>query len=406
MEPTPKQNHTYRPSRVVGNDTAGHELLKQFVLNRNIDEPYYSILIAMYSFLIIFGSTGNILVVLAVLRNKSMQTARNIFIVNLAISDLLLCLVTMPLTLIQVLSKFWPLGNSALLCKSIGALQGTSIFVSTISITAIALDRYHVIVGCPANNLQMLGAVIILSIIWLVALLCALPLYIYTSFVQYELNHTNLPYIHYCVEDWPEVPFLTGRVYYSIFSLTIQYFIPILVVSSAYLRIYFRLKKRIIVAQNISSVDDRIQQRRGRRTKRTNCLLISIALIFGISWLPLNFYNLYMDLYASMNDMKMTQTIYIIYAACHMVGMSSACSNPLLYGWLNSNFKKEFNEILCCRKSGDSSSASHKLKGVESSIVVKKKTYMHEQNGSKIKSELLKQNNNDDVQEFTLTTNI
>lgn len=56
-----------------------HYLIKQFSYNRNIDEPFYSILIALYSFLIILGSTGNILVVLAVLRNKQMQTARWIF---------------------------------------------------------------------------------------------------------------------------------------------------------------------------------------------------------------------------------------------------------------------------------------------------------------------------------------
>lgn len=32
------------------------------------------------------------------------------------------------------------------------------------------------------------------------------------------------------------------------------------------------------------------------------------------------------------------------------IGMSSACSNPMLYGWLNDNFRKEFNEILCRRR--------------------------------------------------------
>lgn len=53
-----------------------HYLIQQFSYNRNIDEPYYSILIALYSFLIIFGAAGNVLVVLAVLRNKQMQTAR------------------------------------------------------------------------------------------------------------------------------------------------------------------------------------------------------------------------------------------------------------------------------------------------------------------------------------------
>lgn len=40
-----------------------------------------------------------------------------------------------------------------------------------------------------------------------------------------------------------------------------------------------------------------------------------------------------------------TETMFIIYAVCHTTGMSSACANPLLYGWLNDNFRKEFCEI-------------------------------------------------------------
>jgi hypothetical protein len=53
-----------------------HYLIRDFLNNRNINEPFSTILIISYSFLIIFGATGNILVVLAVLRNKQMQTAR------------------------------------------------------------------------------------------------------------------------------------------------------------------------------------------------------------------------------------------------------------------------------------------------------------------------------------------
>lgn len=59
-------------------------------------------------------------------------------------TDLVLCLVTMPLTLVEILTKYWPLGKYAVLCKMIGTLQATTIFVSTISITSIALDRYQV----------------------------------------------------------------------------------------------------------------------------------------------------------------------------------------------------------------------------------------------------------------------
>lgn len=186
---------------------------------------------------------------------------------------------------------------------------------------------FQVIVGCPAkDNLQMLGAFLILTLIWFIAVLCSAPLFIYRSLIHYNINVTSVDFKHtisYCEEAWPELPFFDGRVYYSIFSLALQYFIPILVVTSAYMKIYFRLKKRFVITQNIPSIDERIQNRRGRRMKRTNCLLISIALIFGVSWLPLNFFNLYADL----NETKMTQNVYIIYAACHMAGMSSGKSS-------------------------------------------------------------------------------
>lgn len=120
------------------------DLINKFQRNRRVDDGAYYALIAMYSVLIVLGSSGNSMVVAAVIRQPAMRTARNVFIINLAISDLLLCLVTMPLTLVELLSQYWPLGDQPFLCKLVGTLQATSIFVSTISITAIALDRYQV----------------------------------------------------------------------------------------------------------------------------------------------------------------------------------------------------------------------------------------------------------------------
>lgn len=35
----------------------------------------------------------------------------------------------------------------------------------------------------------------------------------------------------------------------------------------------------------------------------------------------------------------------IIYAICHVTGMLSACANPVIYGYLNENFNREFKEI-------------------------------------------------------------
>lgn len=61
-------------------------LIEKFQRNRNIEDPAYHILIIMYSTLILFGAAGNSLVVIAVARKPIMRTARNMFIVNLAVS--------------------------------------------------------------------------------------------------------------------------------------------------------------------------------------------------------------------------------------------------------------------------------------------------------------------------------
>ncbi|KAH8361804.1 hypothetical protein KR200_000831, partial [Drosophila serrata] len=319
-------------------------LIDRYLSNRAVDSPWYHMLITMYGVLILFGALGNTLVVIAVVRKPIMRTARNLFILNLAISDLLLCLVTMPLTLMEILSKYWPYGSCSILCKTIAMLQALCIFVSTISITAIAFDRYQVIVYPTRDSLQFVGAVTILACIWVLALLLASPLFIYKEMINTEtpqlLQQIGLQdRIPYCIEDWPSS---NGRFYYSIFSLCVQYLVPILIVSVAYFGIYNKLRSRItVVAVQASSAQRKVE--RGRRMKRTNCLLISIAIIFGVSWLPLNFFNLYAD----MQRPVMTQKMLVAYAVCHMIGMSSACSNPLLYGWLNDNFRKEFQELLC-----------------------------------------------------------
>ncbi len=73
--------------------------------------PWRQLLIALYTVMIVVGSVGNLMVIYVVARNPSMRTARNVFVVNLAISDLMLCLITMPLTLIEILYVTWQFGN-------------------------------------------------------------------------------------------------------------------------------------------------------------------------------------------------------------------------------------------------------------------------------------------------------
>ena len=47
--------------------------------------------------------------------HQVMLTTRNIFIANLAVSDIFLCAFTMPLTLVDLVTKFWTLGEDQVL---------------------------------------------------------------------------------------------------------------------------------------------------------------------------------------------------------------------------------------------------------------------------------------------------
>lgn len=96
----------------------------------------------------------------------------------------------------------------------------------------------------------------------------------------------------------------------------------------------------------MSESDFRLQ-----RLRRLNSLLVTIAFIFAVCWMPLNVLNLVLDLYNPFQEDQ--ETMLIIYAVCHLLGMSSACANPWLYGWYNDNFRSEFRDIVgplmrCC----------------------------------------------------------
>ena len=127
--------------------------------------------------------------------------------------------------------------------------------------------------------------------------------------------------------------------------------------------------------------------------QRTNYLLISISIIFCISWMPLNLFNLYADLYMSSSprtqvsqcavniifdksnkklDSEYFQNFMILFAICHMMGMTSSFSNPLLYGYFNNTFRTEFREILCQQRMTGNNSILLKLKNTSSTGIGRK----------------------------------
>ena len=311
------------------------------------DEKTEIIIIAVFTLMIVFGALGNGLVCVVVIKNAHMRTPRNIFIINLAISDLTLCLFTQPLNLYRLLNTQWHLG--AFMCKFSAMLQGTNVFVSTISITAIALDRFQVIVYPTKDSMKKIGGAAALITIWVISFLMSSPLLIFSVYIELQPLQEIDYYQYRCVED---LTLRAEKAAYSVASMVVQYILPIITVTIAHARICNKLKYRMgnrriprsSGAEN-GAHGSRNSDGRTARKRRTNILLAMIAIVFVLSWMPLNICNILVEFLFSVFRSENID-INLVFVICHILVLSSACTNPVLYGWLNENFRKEFLNVL------------------------------------------------------------
>lgn len=79
-------------------------------------------LILCYSIIFLFAIIGNLLVISTLIQNRRMRTITNLFLLNLAVSDILLGVFCMPVTLVGTLLRDFIFGES--FCKLIPFLQG------------------------------------------------------------------------------------------------------------------------------------------------------------------------------------------------------------------------------------------------------------------------------------------
>ncbi|EGK97179.1 AGAP004453-PC [Anopheles gambiae str. PEST] len=104
---------------------------------------YWCLILVLFPILTLFG---NVLVILAVCRERTLQTVTNYFIVSLAIADLLVAVVVMPfavyvlVSLIHQVNGAWTLPNFA--CDFYIAMDVICSTSSIFNLVAISIDRY------------------------------------------------------------------------------------------------------------------------------------------------------------------------------------------------------------------------------------------------------------------------
>uniref|UniRef100_A0A182J609 G-protein coupled receptors family 1 profile domain-containing protein n=1 Tax=Anopheles atroparvus TaxID=41427 RepID=A0A182J609_ANOAO len=297
----------------------------------------------LYSSIFVLGVFGNVLVCYVVFRNKAMQTVTNLFITNLALSDILLCVLAVPFTPSYTFLRRWVFGK--LLCHTVPLAQGCSVYISTLTLTSIAIDRFFVIIYPFHPRMKLSTCITIIVLIWSFAIMVTMPYGLYMRLHGVALNATDspqgtLPSAVFCEELWPSEEM---RKTFSIVTSILQFVLPFIIMAFCYVCVSIRLNDR--ARTKPGSKTSRREEADRDRKKRTNRMLISMVAIFGISWLPINVVNMWNDFYSDINGWRFYNLIFFI---AHLTAMSSTCYNPFLYAWLNDNFRKEFKQVLPC----------------------------------------------------------
>ncbi|XP_048523067.1 dopamine D2-like receptor isoform X2 [Dendroctonus ponderosae] len=98
---------------------------------------YWALVLLVVPILTLFG---NVLVILSVFRERTLQTATNYFIVSLALADLLVAVVVMPFAVYVLVNGQWALPD--FVCDFYIAMDVTCSTSSIFNLVAISIDRY------------------------------------------------------------------------------------------------------------------------------------------------------------------------------------------------------------------------------------------------------------------------
>lgn len=113
--------------------------------------------IPFYMMILMLSIIGNLLVITTLVQNRRMRTVTNVFLLNLALSDILVGVLCVPFTLVGTILRDFIFGE--LLCKLIPFLQGKFGFVafvlSPFLINQISFPIYQLF-AFLANNLHVI----------------------------------------------------------------------------------------------------------------------------------------------------------------------------------------------------------------------------------------------------------
>ncbi|KAA0189862.1 putative neuropeptide F receptor [Fasciolopsis buskii] len=332
------------------------------------------------------GAAFNLALICALLKFRQQTLNNNItnlFVLCLAVSDIFLCSVSMPLQVFYEINEHQMASSG--LCRVLFAGFGLPLNISCLSILLIAFDRYRMIVHPMKIQMSTRVAIGLIGFVILFGMVNSIPVALYVT-------NTNLTDYSYCVESWPSSQM---RLAYSVLVFMLYFVLPLTASGAFYLCIYCKLARH---ANHL-----RYRKEAERRKRRATSLLVATVVCFVLCWTPWCLYSLLLEIQSHLapgvrtrkewnpqrsqllQSLRRTQInpdtcatlllhmtsligepkkevefipgkhIKLIDLLCKMFAMGSTCVNPVLYGWLNepiqSAMRRQFGRLVdCCAR--------------------------------------------------------
>ncbi|XP_054622321.1 type-1 angiotensin II receptor [Dunckerocampus dactyliophorus] len=290
----------------------------------------------------VIGIVGNSMVVAVIYCYMKLKTVANIFVLNLAVSDLTF-LMTLPMWATFAATGYhWPFGG--FLCKTSAGLVMFNLYTSTFFLTALSIDRYLAIVH-PVRSRRFRTVVyarITCVVIWLFAFVLSVP----TALTRdvHDITNSNTTVcgiLHETTENRVRLKELLLAI--SLMKSLLGFLVPFIIIITCYCFIGRALRGARQIQKSSRSRDDEVLR-----------MLAAAVLAFFLCWMPhqvFHFLQVLTQLILVENctvleiiDTAMPFTICLAYL--------NSCVNPIVYGFVGRNFRKNLLRLLRCSPGG------------------------------------------------------
>ncbi|XP_070798405.1 kappa-type opioid receptor isoform X2 [Pituophis catenifer annectens] len=300
----------------------GYEDLQQN--QTNISPAIPIIITAVYSMVFVVGLVGNSLVMFVIIRYTKMKTATNIYIFNLALADALVT-TTMPFQSTEYLMNTWPFGD--VLCKIVISIDYYNMFTSIFTLTMMSVDRY-IAVCHPVKALDFrtpLKAKIINICIWVLSSSVGISAIVLGG-TKVREGDTE------CSLQFPDDDYVWWDIFMKICVFVFAFIIPVLIIIVCYTLMILRLKSVRLLSGS---------REKDRNLRRITRLVLVVVAVFIICWTPIHIFVLV----EALGDVSHSTAAISSYYFCIALGYTNSSLNPILYAFLDENFKRCFKDF-------------------------------------------------------------